>query len=80
VRRRFRKQRKENMKNRLLKRIGLAAIFATVAAQSSRADFGTNITQIVTDATTSFGSVQTLVVSILAFSIAVFIVKKIRSR
>jgi uncharacterized membrane protein YqjE len=57
----------------------IAMLFAFMSA-SSQAAYGTNITDIVTDATSLFASVQTLVVVILAFGIGVWVINKLRRR
>lgn len=55
-----------------------ACLLAFVAP--AQAAFDTNVTNVISDATTAFSAVQTLVVTILAFSFAVWIVNKLRRR
>jgi len=89
VRRRTAKRRqdsdqKEKMKKSLLARKGMfglmmlmLAVFGMLAP-ASQAAFSTNLTDIVTDATTLFGSVQTLAITIISFSIAVWVIRKVK--
>jgi hypothetical protein len=73
------------MKNLLNKKgLGLFTLmlaFLAIAGMTPvNAAYGTNITDIVSDATSLFTSVQTLVVTILAFGIGVWVIQKLRRR
>lgn len=71
-----------NGKNRA-QRLALRAAFVVIAIGASTpmfAQFSTNITDIVTNATSLFSSVQSLVLSILTLGIGVWVVNKLRRR
>jgi len=55
-------------------------VFGLLGSLNVRADFGTNVTDIVDNASTLFGSVQTLVITIVGFGIAIWVVNKLRRR
>lgn len=58
----------------------LAALAAVAVASmtSNHAALDTNITGIVTDLTTFFGSIQTLVISVVVFGLAIGYAKMLR--
>jgi len=58
----------------------IVAILAMLTSIQTQAQFATNITDIVENATTLFGTVQTLVISIVGFGIAVWVINKLRRR
>lgn len=62
--------------NRMLKYT--AALLATGAL--ALAEVPTEISGLVTDATTVFGTVKTLVLSIVTFFVLLWVVKKVRAR
>jgi len=53
---------------------------ALLGTMNVRADFGTNVTDIVDNASALFTSVQTLVITIVGFGIAIWVVNKLRRR
>ena len=63
-----------------LKKLALCALGLVGLSGLARADVEADVTAIATSATTVFGTVTTLVISITLFGILIFIIRKIRGR
>lgn len=61
-------------------RLALAFVMLVGSVLQSQAAWDTNITDIVTDATTFFGNIKTLVISVVVFGIAIGIAKLIKKK
>jgi len=65
---------------RRARNLALMAAALAVATVNNRADFGTNITNLVDDATTLFTSVSTLVITVVGFGIAIAYIKMVKKK
>lgn len=65
--------------NRPLSAVALLAMVSALAPKSQAA-LSTNITDMVTDLTTFFGSIQTLVISVVIFGLAIGYAKLMRKK
>jgi len=69
--------KKTNMSFLALLALALALFGGLVPVEAA---FSTNLTDIVSDATSLFSSVQTLAITIISFGIAVWVINKLRRR